>query len=587
MSQGTDQSPDAHLSAVLKETYRIDQLLGKGGMGAVYQATHLRLGSKVAVKLLLSGISGNPEVQHRFRREAKVAMDLSDENIVHIHDYDVTPDGTPFIVMEYLEGEDLSAMINREAPLHLERVVEIARQIGSALTAAHGQGVVHRDLKPENIFLKKRASGEAVVKVVDFGIAKVMDSESMVTRTGALMGTPCFMAPEQARQEARTIDGRADIFSFGCILYYMLSGQLPFYGEKYAQVLLQIISREPPPLRSQVPRLPREVELVVNRALAKDPAERFQNVDLMMHSLVKAAGMSWGSTGDYVETVVTGHPSGLADAGTDVGHAETVPPDDPLQHAVTEPGVEQDQASVAPESQDADPASGVHATLGTAPTVAPTMAPAVDLIPSPASIAKLYETPVVETSAQPAARRRFSILLLAVVLILGSGVVTAWLLRERLFPASPGSSSRPTRPTALAEQKWASSDGGRHAGASLGGVDMASRSPSALPADGGTPAVDARIPDSKRARPAPEGRGKPHRKSAPRRAVLTVKVRVGGQDVSTPVFVNGRSIGRSPCRSRVAPGTHMIRVRWLGYAPVDKEVVLKAGQRKAVVLNLD
>ena len=551
MSQGIDQSPDAHLSAVLKETYRIDRLLGKGGMGAVYQATHLRLGSKVAVKLLLSGVSRHAEVQHRFRREAKVAMDLSDENIVHIHDYDVTPEGTPFIVMEYLEGEDLGAMINREAPLHLERVVEIARQIGSALTAAHGQGVVHRDLKPENIFLKKRASGEAVVKVVDFGIAKVMDSESMVTRTGALMGTPCFMAPEQARQEARTIDGRADIFSFGCILYYMLSGQLPFYGEKYAQVLLQIISREPPPLRSQVPRLPQEVEQVVNRALAKDPADRFQNVDLMMHSLVKAAGLSWGNSGEYVETVVTGHPSGLPDGGDlDIGYAETAPP--------------------------------LDTSLGTAPTVAPTMAPAVDLIPAPASIAKLYETPVVTTADPPATRRRSSILLMAVVLILGSGAVSAWLLSERFTSPAEVKPAGLAGPAALAEQKWASSDVEPDPGATApAGL---ARQPTAPPTDAGTPDTRRR-PDAPRPAVASKSSRRAARKA--RQAVLQVKVRAGGQDVSTPVFVNGRRMGRSPCSSRLAPGRHMIRVRWLGYAPVDKEVVLEAGQRKAVVLKLD
>ena len=570
---GPDQTPDAHLSSVLKETYRIEQLLGRGGMGAVYLATHLRLGSKVAVKLLLSGISGNPEVQHRFRREAKVAMDLSDENIVHIHDYDVTREGTPFIVMEYLEGEDLADMLRREAPLHLERAVDIARQIGSALSAAHGQGVVHRDLKPENIFLKRRANGEETVKVVDFGIAKILNSDSMVTRTGALMGTPLFMAPEQARQES-TIDGRADIFSFGCILYTMLSGQLPFYGEKYAQVLLQIISRHPPPLRSMVPLLPRDVEAVVHQALAKDPAERFQSVDLMMHALSKAAGLSWGTAEEYVETVVTGEPAGLASPQRSAfGFAETIPP-----------------GAATPATMDLEPSWGqitgprearpAMLDPGSAPTLAPPTLPP-DAAPPAAQppMAELMEMPPVTMPAAPA-RSRLPLLLAMTALLLCGGGVAAWLVVQRFASPVEGGAGA-TGPASLAEQKWADADGGAHPGALPG-----QQRDAAPPADAGAPAADAPImPDTAQRTVAASGKRRGPRK--PRLAILTVLVHKAGHNVDAMVFISGRRRGHSPARLRLPPGKHMVRVVRHGFAPVDRQVELRAGQRETVILKLD
>ena len=334
MSQGSAQDADPRVGTVLKDNYRIERLLGRGGMGAVYQATHLRLGSQVAVKLLLGEHAKVPEVVQRFRREAKVAMDLSDENIVHIHDYDVAEDGSPFIVMEYLQGEDLEGLIEREAPLPLERAVEIARQVGSALAAAHRLEVVHRDLKPANIFLKRRASGEDLVKVVDFGIAKVADSSSLVTRANALMGTPSYMSPEQANQEQEQIDGRTDIFALGCILYEMLSGQQPFRGDSYTKVLLQVVSQDPPPLRELVPQLAPEVEQVVNRALIKEREERYQDIQQMMVALLSTVGDEWGAAEVASDTVVTfsaaedlGAPAEApAEPADSTAFAETLPP---------------------------------------------------------------------------------------------------------------------------------------------------------------------------------------------------------------------------------------------------------------------
>ena len=569
---------DAHYSTVLKETYRVERLLGKGGMGAVYLATHLRLGSKVAVKLLLAGGAGNSDLQHRFRREAKVAMDLSDENIVHIHDYDVTADGTPFIVMEYLEGEDLATLLRREAPLHLDRVVEIAQQIGSALRVAHGEGVVHRDLKPENIFLKRRATGEDVVKVVDFGIAKVLDSESIVTRSGALMGTPLFMAPEQARQRG-DIDGRADIFSFGCILYNMLSGRLPFVGKKFAQVLLQIIGEHPPPLRSIVPMLPEEVEAVVERALAKEPAERFQSVDLMMHALSKAAGVSWGTVDEYVETVVTGQPTGFPGADDPMlGYAETLPPrtgagtrarDSNDELPVTGPGVVP-SASMATGPTEAASSFAPGVDAGTQSTTPPSPRPETD--PGP-----IAEVALVPTA--PAAHSRLPWIALVAALVVLAGGAGALIIPRTGDAVNP---PRAQSSAALAEQK-------------ADAATPAASAPDAAP-DSAAPDAVAPTPDVsrvKRVRTRKHRRPRPRKPRTPetttptgRRGVLKIRVRANGQEVTAPVYVNGRKVGRSPCTARLDPGTHMVRVRWLRYAPVDREVTLAAGERKQVTLDL-
>ena len=542
MSQGSGQPPDPYLSTVLKETYRVERLLGKGGMGGVYLATHLRLGSNVAVKLLLADISKNPEAQHRFRREAKVAMDLNDDNIVHIHDYDVTDGGAPYIVMEFLDGEDLATMLHREAPLHLDRVLSIARQIASALAAAHRANVVHRDLKPENIFLKQRANGEEVVKVVDFGIAKVLDSESMVTRTGALMGTPCFMAPEQAQQRAREVDCRADIFSFGCVLYYMLSGKLPFHGRRYAQVLLQILSEQPPPLRSLVPRLPEPVEQVINRALAKAPEDRYSTVDQMMHALSRAAGQSWGTSAEYEDTVET-----ATDSEAELGFAETVAPTSPpaALRAAPEPGPVELQP-------DATGAADGPRFSPTAPTVTSPRAQAFDL----------------PTEPRASAGRPGKLVYGALVVVLCSVSLTGWLLYQHL--AAPASTvARRGLDASLA---------------SVAAPDLTpAPTPGAAPGDARAVAlaVDAAAaPDARRKSRTP--RARPRRKAS-----LLIRARAGGKDVAAQIYVDGVPLGRAPKRTKLKPGTYLVRAKWDNYAPLDRSVLLKHGQQRTVVLELD
>ncbi|WP_343213349.1 serine/threonine-protein kinase [Archangium violaceum] len=271
------------MGTVLQDTYEITSLLGKGGMGSVFLAQHRRLpGRQVAVKVLQNSASLNPESYARFRREAEIASKLGHPNIVEVLDFDALPDGTPFLIMECLRGESLEQRLER-GRLPLEQTLPIIRQIGSALQAAHRAGVVHRDLKPANVFLVPTDSGGVVgeqVKLLDFGISKMLDSQTLQTQEAVLIGTPQYMSPEQAMGKNREIDARTDLFALGCIVYEMLSGTPPFAGDgaSVVQVIFRIVHVRPELLAALCPDLPERVVVAVERALSKDPAERQPDV---------------------------------------------------------------------------------------------------------------------------------------------------------------------------------------------------------------------------------------------------------------------------------------------------------------------
>ncbi|MFY0575165.1 serine/threonine-protein kinase [Cystobacter fuscus] len=252
---------DVRVGSVLRGTYEITSLLGKGGMGAVYLARHRRLpGKQVAVKVLRGGADLSPEQYARFRREAEIASRLGHPNIVEVLDFDTLEDGTPFLVMEYLRGESLEQRLER-GPLTLEETMSLTRQIGSGLTAAHRAGVVHRDLTPANVWLVPMELGGSAgtrVKLLDFGISKMLDSQTIQTQDSVLMGTPQYMAPEQAMGRNSTVDARTDLFALGCIVYEMLSGRSPFEGEDNGilQVIDRIIHSQPEPLMLLRPGCP-------------------------------------------------------------------------------------------------------------------------------------------------------------------------------------------------------------------------------------------------------------------------------------------------------------------------------------------
>jgi serine/threonine protein kinase/tetratricopeptide (TPR) repeat protein len=271
----TLQDPYNLVGRALVDKYRLDALVGMGGMGAVYSAVHLSTGRQIAVKVLLPNLAiGNPRLIELFEREARVVGRLRHENIVDIIDAGRTTDGVAYIAMEWLEGHPLEEEIQRGGPLSFQRVSEILRQVAAALEESHSQHIIHRDLKPSNIFLVKRPSGREQVKVVDFGISKSL-GDTGGSPVSSVMGTPQYASPEQFKL-GENIDSRTDVYSLGVMLFQMLTNALPFNDTTISALIHKHLNEPPPPLRSLRPDIPPAVEELVGRMLAKQPADRPQ-----------------------------------------------------------------------------------------------------------------------------------------------------------------------------------------------------------------------------------------------------------------------------------------------------------------------
>src|SRR5215471_13098515 len=272
-----ERTGDPLLGQTLAAKYRIEKLIKRGGMGAVYEGTHVLIDKTVAVKVLRPALALDDDVVRRFSREAKAASRISHPHAVSVTDFGESENGVVFLVMEYLDGRTLKEIIKSEGPMQLARVVEILRQVAGALDAAHEQGVVHRDLKSDNIMLSKHNGGEWA-KVLDFGIAKIQQSDSGdadITAANLVIGTPQYMSPEQCSQSG-AIDSRSDIYSLGIILYEMLSAELPFTGDSPTVIMMKQVQDPPPSLQDIRPEIPASVSQIILKALAKQPADRFQ-----------------------------------------------------------------------------------------------------------------------------------------------------------------------------------------------------------------------------------------------------------------------------------------------------------------------
>ena len=295
--------PSLPLGILLADTYRVVRLIGTGGMGEVYEATHDRLAGRYAVKVLHAEFAARADLFQRFRREAEVTSALRHPNIVQVLDFNVTPDGHPYLVMEYLDGVELAAEIARSGPMPPSRILDIVGQIASALTAAHSHKIVHRDLKPQNLFLL-RLSGEdrEIVKVVDFGISKMREATTHLTRESAVIGTPQYMAPEQAEGRVSQIDHRADEFALAAITYELFSGRRAFDDESVPAILYQVVHQHPEPLSHVAPRVGPHVDAVIGKALAKSPDERYPSALAFHRELVHAvAADQTGVTAHIIE----------------------------------------------------------------------------------------------------------------------------------------------------------------------------------------------------------------------------------------------------------------------------------------------
>ncbi len=283
---------DQMIGKTIAGRYEILQKLGEGGMGVVYKAMQTSVERIVALKILHPQMTVNEEALKRFQREAKTTSKLRHVNSIHIYDFGVE-DNLSFLVMEYIEGESLDDVIRKSGPLGLPRFANIIRQVCYALAEAHELGIVHRDLKPGNIYLSRKRDGSEEVKVLDFGIAKVVGEQQNVTRltqTGMIIGTPQYMSPEQV--EGIPLDHRSDVYSLGIIMYELLTGETPFQAETPFQLLMKHVKEKPVPPRKFRPNLaiPEAVEKIVLKALEKDPAKRFQSISELQQSLEAAAG---------------------------------------------------------------------------------------------------------------------------------------------------------------------------------------------------------------------------------------------------------------------------------------------------------
>ena len=351
------------VGTVLADRYRLMKRIGEGGMGSVFQAEHITIGRKRAVKVLAPEYGDSPEIVARFLQEARTASMLHHEHIVDITDFGYTKQGLAFLTMEYLEGEDLATMLAREGRQPWTRVRRIMLQICRALDAAHEAGIVHRDMKPDNCFRIKRGGNPDFIKILDFGIAKVIvdlqnpnraEKPKLATEAGTLLGTPEYMAPEIARDQQA--DARVDVYSIGVVMYELITGTVPFKGQTFmATVAMQMVDvPEPPHLRAPEAHIPEVIERVVLRALAKDPGERFQSIRELADAIIAAdktlrftqsiPALVWDAD-DYA-------PEGQADDSTALA---------PVGLEVTQPATRLSQTGPPPSSAPPEPAPAIVA----------------------------------------------------------------------------------------------------------------------------------------------------------------------------------------------------------------------------------
>jgi len=312
----TEVLQDDDLVGATLGNYVVQELLGTGGMGKVYRAEHTLLGRQVALKLLHGELSRRPELVQRFFNEARAVNQIQHENIIDVTDFGTTPDGTSYFVMELLkEGSSLDDALRRTKVLEEKRAVRIAVQIADALAAAHSEGIIHRDLKPANVHLIRRSHTADFVKLLDFGIAKLLDTGTGgtggTTKTGVVIGTPTYMSPEQA--SGHDVDERTDIYSFGIILYRMVCGDVPFRAKNFPGMLRMHMSEPPPPLRQRNPEVTPQLEALVLRCLAKRPDDRYQTMSEVAGQLRAIFGLP-APSGE--RRVPADMDSGLEDAPT-------------------------------------------------------------------------------------------------------------------------------------------------------------------------------------------------------------------------------------------------------------------------------
>ncbi len=452
---------------LLRGKYRLVRLLGDGGMGSVYEAHHEGLGTRVAIKVLHSDLARRSGLVERFLREARVSAQIKSPNVVQVVDVEATEEGVAYIVMELLEGEPLSAVLEREGKLAVSVASEYTVQILRALEAAHALGVVHRDLKPENVFVTF-AGEKPLLKLIDFGIAKArqMDSQARnLTVAGIVMGTPEYMAPEQAHS-ADKVDARSDIYAVGVMLYEMISGSRPAIGDDARVVALKVERGEVRPLVHVAPGVPPDLAGLVHRAIAARPELRFGTATEMRLALEAMAGKRAGTSAHAA--VPTGaiqlHPaiqdgSGLSPV-VSPGHPPSTTPGAPPSFSSGYPGPHagggRGTVLSHPSGEGLRPAQSTSIPASPGPSYPPA---AYGMSPQPPLVAQPYPTFQAAPAARPRAKKGTSAtwLLIGLPVVLGAIIVLAFAMGGSGPAAQPATKPQasPATPVTIAPSQTA------------------------------------------------------------------------------------------------------------------------------------
>lgn len=391
---------------VLLGKYRVERELGRGGMGFVVAARHLELGELVAIKMILGEYAANDDMVRRFMREARAAAQIASDHVVRVNDVGRLPSGEPYMVMELLKGEDLEEVLAR-APLPVPEAIDLLLQVLEAVAEAHAVGIVHRDLKPANLFLTRRRSGAPCIKVLDFGISKLVGDETSRTLalTQGVLGSPLYMSPEQLRTPSE-VDGRGDVWSLGVILFQMLTQEYPFVAASLPELVAKVLDAEPVRLRALLPDAPEELERILLRALAKDRDHRYPSVTELAGDLA---------------------PYGTERARTSLVAIETALPS---------------RANVSSPTLPAPPIVATEASAQPPPSKPKTLA----MWPNRASTLEPVDTSVATAEPEPVSpigRRLFGI---SVVVGIASLAVIAFEALPRSAPSTPSASTQALDP---------------------------------------------------------------------------------------------------------------------------------------------
>ncbi len=563
-----------HIGQILHGTYRIKRLIGKGGMGAVYEASHLRLPRRFAVKLLFADASADRDAVARFQREAQVTSDLGHPNIVEVVDFHHTDEGEPYIVMEMLKGEDLGKRLRKIKRFTLDEATAVLEQAASALQAAHDEGIIHRDLKPQNIFLCDTKKQKDLVKVVDFGIAKILGSKNSMAQTKGIIGTAWYMSPERVKNETERVDHRADIFSMGAIMFELLTGEPPFTGEAPA-VMYQIVHKDLPSLRALRPDVPEEVERAIARALAKEPEDRYATIEEFAHDV----SLPEEYRGPILE--VDTSPHGL-----------TPPPEDAGEPTVLDGSILEGPATPPPTP-------GVTGEAATREAITEEREVPTAPVPRPQEQQKrtTHTTGMGEVLA-PAGGGRGKVMALAagvvVVLALAAGGIILGLGEDN--PTGVAAKAPPPvkkEPAAVPREEPAPTPAKKPAPAARldSGVMVV-----VIPGPVAKPKAPAKAPPAETTpAPAPKAKVEPKPKAPPprprprRRTFGAVRVGTmsGGELVRADIFLDGKPRGESPTvLQRVPAGRHVITAKNSGFRTVKRAVTVRPGKVERVMLDL-